>query len=298
MTPTSVFQTKAVQTFLVLAEELHFGRAAKRLHISQPPLSQQIQRLEETVGKELFIRDTRNVRLSAAGKMLQSWLLQQRVEEESVLRRVLQADKRLHVRLGFSSSVAYKLLPHLLGQLDAEVQLSLEESHSRLLIEHVRLAKIDMALLRKSAATTGKDLHFTLVEREALCVALHPSHALAASAQLSIAQLNGHDFIDYQAEQAAYFRERVHGLFTHYHVYPNIIDQSTLPTILSLVMANRGVALVPECAQALFTQQVVFRPLIEQHEKKMVELYAVRRQNDEQLGIVELEQLLLRLCQR
>lgn len=294
----SIFQAKSLHTFLVLAEELHFGRAAKRLHISQPPLSQQIQRLEAAVGTALFVRDTRNVQLSPAGRVLQNWLLQQQLEEENLLRRLRQADGLAHVRLGFSSSVAYKLLPRLIGQLPSALRLSLEESHSRLLIEHVRQEKVDVALLRKPAEAIGKDLRFTLIEREALCVALHPSHALVSCAQISVEQLNGEDFIDYQPDQATYFRERVHGLFTHFHVYPNMIDHSTLPTILSLVMANRGIALVPECARALFPEQVVFRPLLQQHEKTMVELYCVRRQSNAQLAVLQVEQMALDVCQR
>jgi len=295
-----LFQSRALHAFLVVAQELHFGNAARRLNISQPPLSQQIRRLEETLGVALFVRSTRSVQITAAGALLARWARQQVAEGDALLRqmqRVAQGDTGA-VNLGFSSSVAYRFLPRLLSEMLVHrpgIAVHLTESYSSQLIQEVRDAVVDIALLRRPAAAAGGGLRYTMVEREPLFVALPAAHRLAGARRLSIRQLDGQPFIDFRAESATYFRERTHSLFAKYQIKPRITHESAMPTVLALVQAGVGLALVPSSAQALYRSGIRYRPMAEQDELCSIELYSVRREDEVNPAVFAVEEILARL---
>lgn len=289
-----LFQSRALRAFLVVAEELHFGHAARRLNVSQPPLSQLIRRFEAQLGTTLFLRSTRSVQLTPAGELLQRWARHQATDGAALLRQLqhLSAGETGTVNLGFSSSVAYRLLPRLLSAVQTHLPsltVNLEEGHSQNLIERVRDSRLDIALLRRPAAAAIDGLLFRMVEREPFYVALPADHPLTGNSSISVQQLDGQPFIDFQDHTATYFRERTHSLFARYQIQPHIVADSAMPTVLALVQAGIGLALVPASAKVLYSNEIQYRPLAEDDAVCSVELYSVRRYNEANAAVLALE---------
>ncbi|PLC54625.1 LysR family transcriptional regulator [Pollutimonas nitritireducens] len=292
-----LLQSRALRAFVVVAEELHFGHAAKRLNISQPPLSQLIRRFEAQLGTTLFVRSTRSVQLTPAGERLQRWTQEQAADGAALLHQLrrLSAGETGTVELGFSSSVAYRLLPRLLSALQVrrpDLTINLQEGHSQNLIEKVRDSRLDIALVRRPAAASLDGLLFRVVEREPFYVALPSGHSLTHKASISVQQLDGQRFIDFESHTATYFRERTHSLFARYQIHPHVVTASAMPTVLALVQAGIGLALVPASAEVLYSKEIQYRPLDEDDPLCAVELYSVRRHSEANAAVLALEDVL------
>lgn len=276
------FHSRQLLAFMAVAEELHFGRAAQRLHVSQPPLSQQVRQFEEEAGVLLFERTTRSVRLTAAGQTLYEGL--QRVVADS--RAALDAARRVAageagtLRLGFTSTAAYRLVPASAAPYRArypEVHLAMEERTSNALLDGLLAGRLDLALMRKDeGAQHGKELHFEEVDREALVLALPPGHPLARRRQVPIALLEGVDFIGFAPATSLYFHTLLADLFLRNGVRPRVVMESVLPTLLALVESGIGAAIVPASVRRLRPDGVAYRPLAAPHGMPSV-LYAVYR---------------------
>src|SRR5690606_14418953 len=135
-----MLHSRALEAFIAVAEELHFGNAAKRLHVSQPPLSQQIRRFEADVGAALFVRSTRSVRLTPAGAVLLRKARQLVADGQAAIHAAQRAAAggSGHLSIGFTSTAAYQLLPKLLAGCHSrrpDIVLSLKEDLSTHLIE-------------------------------------------------------------------------------------------------------------------------------------------------------------------
>ena len=149
----SLLDARLLNAFIAVAEERHFGRAAKRLHLSQPPVSQRVRQLEEGLGTPLFVRSTRQVALTPAGAELYrraTQLVQQAAAAEAAIKRMgegVQGD----LRLGFTRTVASQLLPRLLAHYrehKPDITLQLHEDWSAQLVAMLLSEKLDVALLR------------------------------------------------------------------------------------------------------------------------------------------------------
>ncbi|NYT35861.1 LysR family transcriptional regulator [Allopusillimonas soli] len=290
-------QSRALRAFMVVAEELHFGNAARRLNISQPPLSQLIRRFEAELGVTLFVRSTRSVHMTPAGELLHQWARQQAADETGLVRHLQQVSTgdTGTINLGFSSSVAYRLLPRLLGAIHAQrpgLDIILHEGHSLRLIDNILDSRLDIALLRRPAATSFDGLLFSLVETEPFLVALPAGHPLAQSQRISVRRLHQQPFIDFEGSTAMYFRERTRSLFAQYQVRPNIVTESAMPTVLALVQAGMGLALVPACAHVLYSGEIEYRPLAETNPLCSVEMYSVRKDHEPSAAVRVLEETL------
>ncbi|GAD22365.1 LysR family transcriptional regulator [Acidovorax sp. MR-S7] len=236
--------------FIAVAEELHFGRAAQRLHISQPPLSQQIRQFEEEVGAPLLVRTTRSVQLTPAGRLL--------LERAHLL--VAEADAALHavrrhalgdegvLTLGFTHSTVYRVLPQVLQvfrQACPDVVLELRQQTSDLLVEDVRSGRLDVALLRFSASMDSAGLVSSVVSHDPMVLVLPLGHPLAAHERVPVRHLQGLPWVGYEPQGARYFHELEEKLLASAQVRPHVRHHSLLPTLLALVEAGMGAALVP-----------------------------------------------------
>ena len=279
----SALTSRALHAFMVVAEELHFGRAAQRLHISQPPLSQQIRQFEQLVGTPLFLRTTRSVQLTAAGQMLRDRTLALWQDADAALaavRRAARGDVGT-LAIGFTSSAAYKLMPAALAayrQRYPQVEIRLTEAISSRLIDMLLADRIDIALLRHDASYAHPGIQFAPAYRENLCAALYPTHALARQrAPIRPRQLDGIDMVGFSAAEAPYFRGRLLGHCARFGIQPRITHESMMPTLLSLVEAGVGIALVPESAARLYPEGVVYRTLAGADETLAIDLYTAHR---------------------
>lgn len=260
-----MFDFSQLRCFATVAEELHFGRAAARLNMTQPPLSRQIQVLERILDVQLLDRTSRSVRLTAAGRSFlpEAQRILRLAETATHVTRQVAAGRAGVLKLGFTAASAYDFLPRLVTACRAalpDVTLSLREMVTRDQVEELLGGRIDAALIRPPV--THPDLTAVQALAEPLVVAVPAGNPLAERAALALADLDGEPFIAYAPNEAHYFHDLVLGLFSEASLQPRIVQQLTqIHSILALVRAGLGVALVPAAAERLRFEDVAFCPL-------------------------------------
>ncbi len=258
--------SRPMNAFRVVAEELHFGRAAARLHISQPPLSQQIQQLERDVGARLFERTTRSVRLTSAGEFLAGHVRRLHAQGEEALDGVrhVAAGTTGSLTFGFTSSSAYRTLPLAIAAFRRAFptfELRLREQNSHELWQGLLENSIDVALLRRNPAMLDRDVSFTSAGKERLVVAMRRDDSLARHQKVAVRDLKDLPLVGFSPTGSNYFHVLIGKLFANAKVPRTFVHESVMPTILSLVDAGVGVAVVPESASALWSERLAFREL-------------------------------------
>jgi DNA-binding transcriptional LysR family regulator len=266
--------------FVAVAEELHFGAAAARLCMTQPPLSQRIKQLEESLQVCLFVRTTRHVQLTPAGEVLLKRAKALLAAAEEAREAAERADRGQvgTLRLGFTSSSAYKILPLVLSRFTRaypDVALDLRERVSLTLMDDLLSRRIDVALLRPTAAVHAQ-LESTIADEERMVLAMHKDHPLARLRSVQTRRLDGVPIIGFSAADSPYFRNVLADLFAAAAVRASIVRESVLPTILALVEAQLGVGIVPASAATLRTGHVLYRPLIGAGSRVTAVLHCVR----------------------
>ncbi|WP_309076209.1 LysR substrate-binding domain-containing protein [Paenarthrobacter sp.] len=274
-------ETRQLRYFIAVAEERHFGRAAVRLHMAQPPLSQQIRQLEDQLGTPLLVRTTRKVELTPAGQVLLDRgrvLLEELVKLESDVQQV-GAGATGVLRVGFTGTATYRLMPIIvqsarrnLPGLRITVQGEMLTPEMETALEEGRL---DVAVLRppiRSEAVAHK-----LLEQDRLVAALPADSPLAEQGTLKIADLASQSFIGYPSHSV------VSGIFQDTcrkaGFQPRLVQEAKeTSTLLSLVAAGMGIALVPMTSRMFSFQGVVFRPL---HNPPPVDLAVAWNRNNE-----------------
>lgn len=251
--------------FLVLAEELHFGRAARRLSMSQPPLSLNIQQLEAAVGARLFTRNSKQVTLTAAGLAFvpaARALLDQAAQAASHARDVGQGMAG-SLSIGFAGTMLYSGLPEILEAFQAQhplLRLLLKElSSSEQLIElaHDRL---DIGFVHTTRVPP--ELSQILVASQAFVVCLPAAHPLAGSATLPLTALQGEPFAVVSRAVSPDYHERILAICTEAGFYPEIrYELRHWLSVVSLVSQGMGVALVPEALSQSAMAGAAFVPL-------------------------------------
>lgn len=268
---------------MAVAEELHFGRAARRLHVSQPPLSQQLRLFEERVGVKLIERSTRAVRLTAAGAVLLEAGRRLEADGEAALARGRRVDagEAGMLRVGFTPTAAYRLVPAAVGayrQRHAEVHLSMQESNSSVLQAALLQERLDIALMRRGDDAADQELAFVRIDQEPLIVALPAGHPLARRPRVPIGRLAEQPLIGFARETSPYFYLLLDELFTRNGVTPHYAMESLMPTMLALVESGIGVAIVPASVRDLRPKGVAYRPLEAAH-CPLSTLYAAYRRD-------------------
>lgn len=253
---------RALQCFQAVAETLHFGRAAQRLHMTQPPLSRQIAALEKALGVTLFERDSRHVRLTAAGARFQQDTRELLIGLEQACRsaRQVAAGEVGELRVGFMMHAAHSSVPPLARRFIAvhpQVQLKLREALPVALLQAVREGELDAGIGFAPADAAG--LAVQPLFEEPLCVALPAGHPLARRRQLQVRQLHGEPLITAPADVVPTLREAIDACFAQAGLRPLIrLEVQLQQSIVSLVGEGLGVALVPASLRRLGVPGVVF----------------------------------------
>lgn len=250
-------ELRQLQYFMAVAEELNFSRAAERLRITQPPLSLQIQNLEKELEVILFYRNNRRVELTEAGKSF--------YEDISKLFNHLQGAvenaQRSHqgklgnLHVGFVGSATYDILPSVLREfrcLFPDVQVHLYELSTPMQIEALRQHEIDVGVLRPPVLDDSLSTEIVSV---APCVLAVPKqHPLLKIYNISLADLKPYPFIMLSPKTWAGLYNEILGLCNP------IIQQEALEfqTVIGLVAAGMGIAVVPQSAMHLHSQEVVY----------------------------------------
>ncbi|SFE03395.1 LysR family transcriptional regulator [Methylobacterium sp. 13MFTsu3.1M2] len=282
-----MFDFSQLRCFAAVAEELHFGRAAARLNMTQPPLSRQIQVLERVLDVQLLERTSRTVRLTAAGRSFlpEAQRILRLAETATHVTRQVAAGRAGVLKFGFTAASAYDFLPRLVTAFRRalpDVTLALREMVSKDQIEELLAGRIDAALVRPPV--THPDLIAVRALAEPLVVALPAGNPLALRDGLTPADLGREPLIGYAPNEARYFHDLVLALLAEAEIRPPTVQQLTqIHSILALVRAALGIALVPAAAERLRFEGVVFRPLVLPAPRPVELLLAWRRDADDPL---------------
>ncbi|MCY3950889.1 MAG: LysR substrate-binding domain-containing protein [Acidimicrobiaceae bacterium] len=251
--------------FATVAEELHFGRAAQRLHMSQPPLSQQIRQLERELDTALFDRSTRRVSLTDAGKFLYPEAVRLLAAADGVDRLMEQHrhGQTGTLRVGFVDSAAYEVMPRVLAEYRRrrpQVEFELHTLSSDEQVQALRAGRIDLGIGRAAADAGGVEA--TLVMHERLVLAAGASHRLAASGAACLGDLAGEPIIGFDRNVSPSLHAVLAGMLRVEGVaYDPMIEATEYTTILGFVAAGEGVAIVPAGVQTFRPPGLQYTPL-------------------------------------
>ncbi|MEU3854466.1 LysR family transcriptional regulator [Streptomyces sp. NPDC029554] len=253
-----------LHAFVVLAEELHFGHAAARLGIAQPPLSQQIRRLEDRVGHALFTRAPGRVTLTPAGNELLPAARRALTELADGLAaaRAVGSGRAGSLRIGFAASLALTVLPGLLRTFrdrTPDVHLDIREMTTTPQIAALRDETIDVGLLREPPGEeTG--LCFRTVVSEPFVAVLPSAHPLAGQRSVRLAQLADSPFVLLPRAVGPALHDRIIGLCTTAGFTPRIVQHAVeWQTVCALVETGLGVSLAPAGIRRIRLKGVAFR---------------------------------------
>jgi len=245
-----MLDARLLKCFAMVAEELHFGRAAERLHMTQPPLSQNIRKLEAILEVPLLVRNTRSVRLTAAGEELKRRIaiLEREMAATRLAVRRVHLGEQGHLSIGLTPSAAYSAFSSCLyrfRQTYPDVFVEVSEMNSSEMPDALRNGRLDMALMRPPFA--DHDLQPERVLAEPLVFAVRKDHRFARIhvGGLSLEQALQYELIGYSRQTSQYFSEIMQRLARHAGVLPNIVHESMIPTVLALVEAGIAAAIVP-----------------------------------------------------
>jgi DNA-binding transcriptional LysR family regulator len=280
----SMFDLNQLRCFVTVAEELHFGRAAARLNMTQPPLSRQIQVLEHIIDAPLLERTSRSVRLTPAGRSFlpEAQRILKLAESASQVARRIAMGKTGSLKIGYTAAAAYGFLPELLAACRArlpEVDFSLKEMVSGDQLEALASGQIDAGLLRPPIARP--ELATKRVLAEPLLAAIPRKHPLASRENLAIKDFDGQPFVMYSPYESRYFHDLLVALFTQADILPRYVQHvGQIHSILAMVRAGLGVSIVPAAAANLKIAEVKLRPR-KLRTPTPVELFMVWRRDDE-----------------
>jgi len=248
-----MFELKQLRYFVAVAQELNFRRAAARLHITQPPLSQQMKALEEDLGVTLFLRDTHSVRLTRAGKVFleEAQQLLTSAQRSRSLARQAEAGEVGMLSIGYSASAIFSaaLSDALATLLDdrPRIELQLQGGNALDHLSSLRAGRLDAALLRADLAReSAKGLRLCFLGEEPLYVFLNANHRLAATNQLFLRDLKEERLLLQPASHRTFLRRQVESLAERAEVsFPYSLEVPDITSMLCFITAGLGVAVLP-----------------------------------------------------
>ena len=259
-------ELRQLQYFVAVAEELHFGRAAKRVNISQPPLSMQIRNLEEELGAQLFTRTSRHVELTDAGKAFLKDVRRILSDIESTVKTTQDTARGVIGRLavGFISPAMDIFLPPAIHEFRRQypgIVLSLSESLTNEQLESLRSGRIQLGFVRLYHHELQNLCH-EIVWREPYILALPESHPLAAKEEIALSELKGQPMIMYARSIQPLLYDSILACCEKSGFRPEITQEArTKHSTTALVAAGLGVAIVPESSKMLRREGVVYLPI-------------------------------------
>jgi DNA-binding transcriptional LysR family regulator len=261
----SEIELRHLRYFVAVSEELHFGRAAARLHMSQPPLSQQIRSLEAELGLTLFRRTNRRVELTSAGIAFLEGARRTLESANQTVRDARSADdgETEELVLGFVDSAIYGYMPSVLRAFRKQhpsVRVTIRALASAEQVEKLERGEIQVGILRPLRVSSR--LVIEELGREHLVVALPKGHRLASRKEIRIPDLREEQLVFFKREFAPAVYDRIMGMFHRDGQLPHIAQEAgEQHTIIGLVAAGLGYSITAEGMRDWGTEGVAYRPL-------------------------------------
>jgi DNA-binding transcriptional LysR family regulator len=257
-------ELRQLYVFRVVADELHFGRAAERLGIAQPPLSQQIKRLEEVIGARLFERDTRKVSLTPAGAALVEVADRLLAQLSAGIERVAQieAGQAGRLAIGFTPTTALRILPRVVGAFRenfARVDMDLSELLPDVMREALFSSQIDVALVREPAEVDG--IEIVPLTTESFVAVLPTDHPMADTAKpFALADMAHDPFVLFPRDNSSVGLAKMLAVCAEVGFVPHVVQEAPgWQTAISLVGSGLGVSILPESVVSLQLPGIVYR---------------------------------------
>lgn len=262
----SIMELRQLKYFIAVAEELHFGRAAERCHIAQPPLSQQIKRLEEELGVTLLKRTSRKVSLTPEGSefLRRCRDIRDRIDEAVICIQDMAQGLEGHLRVGFIGPASLSRLPRAIRafrEANPNIRLDFSAKSTTEQLPMLRADRLDIAFVRLFGHDTA-GLNSMVFLREPYVLALPEGHAFADRDRLDITDLEGEPLIfNQRIAQPALYRSLI-GSFHKAGFMPTIAQEvNTEQSTIALVATGLGAALVPASSAGDKRSGVIFKPL-------------------------------------
>ena len=258
-------ELRHLRYFVAVAEELHFARAAERLHLSQPPLSQQIRKMEEVLGYPLFVRTSRSVKLTPAGTALldRARRTLRNVQRDIEDVRSVGGGEVGSLNVGFVSSAMLTTLPRVFTRYRAvypQVHLRLYEGFTSRVLDGLENGTMDAGVLRDSDPCEA--LEVTTLFSEPYVAVLPATHPCAPQKSISARRLRDEPFVYYPRTAGARAFEKPLTMFEEYGFRPHVVQEAShWLSILSLVGAGLGVSVAPACVRRMASPAVVCLPI-------------------------------------
>ncbi|RDT52359.1 LysR family transcriptional regulator [Escherichia coli] len=261
-------ELRHLRYFIAVAEELHFGHAAARLNISQPPLSQQIQILEQQIGAKLLARTNRSVSLTPAGRqfLADSRQILSQVDDAVSRAARLHQGETGDLRIGFTSSAPFiTAVSDTLSsfrQRYPDVHIQTREINTREQIAPLNEGKLDLGLMRNTLLPDT--LAWQVILQEPLLAMIHRDHPLAAKPGVSLAELAREPFVFFDPHVGTGLYDDILGLLRRYHLTPLITQEvGEAMTIIGLVAAGLGVSILPASFRRVQLKEMRWVPILE-----------------------------------
>jgi DNA-binding transcriptional LysR family regulator len=262
-------ELRQLRYFVAVAEEMHFGRAARRLHMTQPPLSQAIQALEAQLGTPLFFRTRRSVALTAAGQTLlpEVQRLLQQIDGLASLAQSAAVGESGRLSVAFVPMADYSVLPQALREFRAalpSVHLDLQEATTDIQIDWLASGRIDVGFLLPPLPEKLKaEVDYLPLTSEPLVLAL-PEGTAPSKTKMSLKRCADLPLIIFPRRMSPAFHDQILGCLREAELSPRIGQEAIqMQTIVSLVSAGMGFALVPQSVSNMKRPGVEYRALLE-----------------------------------
>ena len=273
-------ELRHMRYFVAVADERNYTRAAERLHIAQPPLSRQIQQLEEELGVALIEKGVRPLRLTDAGTFFYAHaqeLLAKAAELKTMTQRVGKIERSLSI--GFVASTLYGLLPQIVRRFRAryaDVDVSLQELTTMQQIQALKDGTIDVGFGR--VKSEDPNIRRIVLREERLVVALPMEHPLASGRdQIKLVELQTECLIVYPKAPRPSFADQVLAVLSERAIAPyKVVEVRELQIAIGMVAAAQGVAIVPDSVQGMKRADVVYLPIADRHAISPV-MFSVRK---------------------
>jgi DNA-binding transcriptional LysR family regulator len=266
----TIMELRRFKYMAVLAEELHFGRAAERLGIAQPALTQQIQALERDLGVQLFQRTKRSVRLTVAGRVTLDEAIRtlQQADRTALVARQAGRGQLGHIEIGFVGSAVFsgvlsKAIFHF-REANPMVELRLNELGILQQLSDVGSGRLDLGIVRLPVKSLPLDVGISTLFRESIILAVPAQHPLARRKQIALDVLRDEPFVAVQIQEGVGFNAQVAELCAMGGLSPKVTQRAgQFVTLAGMVAGGLGVAFVPDSLRHLQIPDVVYRPLAE-----------------------------------
>lgn len=261
-------ELRQVRYFVAVAEELHFGRAAGRVHVAQPALSKQVMNLEHELGARLLNRRGRKVELTEAGRVFleRARVILEGVAEAELATARAGRGETGRLTVGFTGMALYGATPRIVkafGERHPGVDIALREMNTPAMTEAVLAKRVDVGFMHPPVGESGEELAVERMMSEPLIAALPEGHPLSGLPEVPLGRLAEERFVIVPRDEGPELHDRIMGTCHASGLSPTVANRSapSQTTALGLVAAGVGVSLVWECMRNLGRSGVVYRPL-------------------------------------